>query len=69
MVPWYPLKPLEPVPAETAGNSTHDGEEITVSTALIFGFTAFPLWVLAHYAFVDLLSHPDGQVCDEVFGL
>jgi hypothetical protein len=49
---------------------THDGEEIQVAKVAGFGGgTAWPLWVDAHYAVVDLQPNPTAQLCTQFFGI
>jgi hypothetical protein len=49
---------------------THDGDEIQIGKVTGFGGgTAWPLWVDAHYAVIDITPNPSGQLCDQAFGL
>jgi hypothetical protein len=49
---------------------THDGDEIEVGkVAGPGGASAWPLWVDAHYAVIDVQPNPTAQLCDQLFGL
>jgi hypothetical protein len=48
----------------------HEGEPIEIGRVAVFGgATAWPLWVDTHYAVIDVVPNPTGQLCDALFGL
>lgn len=50
-------------------SGTRQGEPIGIERVVALGGSTWPLWVEAHYGITSIVPHPEGQLCDAVFGL